>query len=61
MFDTKEDILEIIKAKPELRHKTSALLIGFYATNALNVPELYGPQKVGHKLHSHISIVTDSL
>ncbi|RMZ23744.1 hypothetical protein D0859_12211 [Hortaea werneckii] len=44
MFDTKDDILEIIKAKPELQAKTSTLLVGFYATNALNVPELYGPR-----------------
>lgn len=46
MFDTKEEILDILKAKPELADKISALLVGFYATNALNVPKLYGPQRV---------------
>ena len=46
MFDTKEDIAEILKSTPELHGKLSILLIGFYATNALNVPDLYGPQRV---------------
>lgn len=46
MFDTKDEIREIMLATPGLREKLSTLLIGFYATNALNVPLLYGPKKV---------------
>ena len=46
MFDTKDEIRGIMLAMPGLREKLSTLLIGFYATNALNVPLLYGPKKV---------------
>ncbi|KAF2170469.1 hypothetical protein M409DRAFT_64199 [Zasmidium cellare ATCC 36951] len=45
MFDTKEDIYEILKSTPELQDKLSVLLVGFYATNALHVPDMYGPQR----------------
>lgn len=46
MFDTKEEISEILGSKVELKDKLSVLLIGFYATNALKVKDLYGPSKV---------------
>ena len=46
MFDTKEEISDVLSSKPELGDKLSVLLIGFYATNALAVKELYGPSKV---------------
>lgn len=51
MFDTKDEILEMFKTNSELKGKISTLLVGFYATNALNVPKLYGPQKVRHNKH----------
>lgn len=53
MFDTKEEILNIIELKSELRDKISTLLVGFYATNALKVPELYGPQRVSQICDHH--------
>lgn len=46
MFDTKEDIADILASTSELREKLSVLLVGFYATNALKVPQLYGPLRV---------------
>lgn len=46
MFDTKEDIAILLSKREELQDKLSVVLIGFYATNALAVPHLYGPQKV---------------
>ncbi|KAM0712012.1 hypothetical protein Q7P37_011106 [Cladosporium fusiforme] len=45
MFDTKEEIDDLMRSKPQLKHKISTLLIGFYATNARNVPQLYGPRR----------------
>ena len=47
MFDAKEDIADMFAADSELKDKLSVLLVGFYATNALGLPKLYGPLKVG--------------
>ncbi|KAF2724742.1 NAD(P)-binding protein [Polychaeton citri CBS 116435] len=43
MWDTKEEIAEILASKAELQEKVSVILVGFFATNALKVPQLYGP------------------
>ncbi|EME44743.1 hypothetical protein DOTSEDRAFT_129965 [Dothistroma septosporum NZE10] len=46
MFDAKDDIAKLLASKDALKEKLSVLLVGFYATNALNMPALYAPSKV---------------
>lgn len=46
MWDCKEVIQEMFEAEEKLKGILGVLLIGFYLTNALSVPALYGPQKV---------------
>ncbi|KAI9709464.1 MAG: hypothetical protein M1820_003224 [Bogoriella megaspora] len=45
MFDAKQTIADMLQSKPELCDKISTLMIGFYADNALRVPEFCAPQK----------------
>ncbi|KAI9667895.1 MAG: hypothetical protein M1821_000715 [Bathelium mastoideum] len=45
MFDAKEDIADLLKAKTELQDKLSILLVGFYAENAVRVPDVFAPKK----------------
>jgi hypothetical protein len=54
MFDAKENIADVLAAEPGLKGKLSIVLVGFYATNAIAVPDLYAPSKVGNSL-SHLA------
>ncbi|KAF2171102.1 hypothetical protein M409DRAFT_64060 [Zasmidium cellare ATCC 36951] len=45
MWDVKEEISEVLYAKPELKGKVSTILVGIYATMPVKLPMLYAPQK----------------
>ncbi|KAK4951301.1 hypothetical protein LTR10_010274 [Elasticomyces elasticus] len=45
MFDTKEAIADLFWAEEKLKGKLSMVIVGFYLTNALKMPELQAPKK----------------
>ncbi|KAK5697444.1 hypothetical protein LTR97_007582 [Elasticomyces elasticus] len=46
MFDAKEAIGDLFWAEEKLKGKVSMVIVGFYLTNALKMPELQAPKKV---------------
>ncbi|QIX00361.1 hypothetical protein AMS68_005878 [Peltaster fructicola] len=45
MWDAKEEIADMLAADSGIRDKLRILVLGFFTTNALAVPELYAPRK----------------
>ncbi|KAJ9611623.1 hypothetical protein H2200_004807 [Cladophialophora chaetospira] len=50
MFDVKEEIADMFRARRELQRKFSVVMVGFYASDAALMPEVYAPEKLldGH-------------
>lgn len=45
MFDVKEEITEMFRARDELHGKLSVVMVGFYANDALKLPDVFAPRK----------------
>lgn len=61
MFDAKEEIAAMLREEPRLAGKLSMLIVGFYANNALSVPQIYAPQKVRTLIHANLPFGADVL
>lgn len=46
IFDVKEEIMERFRARREVQGKFSVVMVGFYAVDAVIMPEVYAPKKL---------------